>query len=170
MKRLLYTLLMAVAIAVPSFAQSGSNRMVVGLGALYERGLDATIGVEHETKHHNAWEFFANGYIKYSVDKEAGHITEKSCWQNYRTWGVGAAYKPCVYIGKNHYGCLRLGGSCGSDTEEVVGWAHVGYEQNFVLRRGWQVYLQVKSDVCINGRDIFRTGIVVGVKIPTERH
>ena len=75
MKRLLYTLLMAVAISVPSFAQSGSNRMVVGLGALYERGLDATIGVEHETKHHNAWEFFVNGYIKYSVDKEAGHIT-----------------------------------------------------------------------------------------------
>ena len=32
------------------FAQSNSNRISLGVGALYERGFDATISVEHETK------------------------------------------------------------------------------------------------------------------------
>ena len=170
MKRLLIIMAMAVAITFPSFAQSGSNRVMVGVGALFVRGFDATISIEHEISNHNAWEFFVNGYLQYSVDKEAGHVTTKSFWNDNHTWGAGAAYKLCVYKGKNHYGSLRLGASCGSDTKKFVGCALVGYEQNFVLRRGWQVYLQVKADVCINARDLFRSGLVVGVKIPTERH
>ena len=39
--------------------------MSVGVGALYQRGLDATISWEHETRYHNAWEYFINGYIKW---------------------------------------------------------------------------------------------------------
>jgi len=151
-------------------AQSNSNRISLGVGALYERGFDATMSVEHETKNHNAWEYFANGYLKYEKDEKAGHITKDSFWKSYRTWGAGIAYKPCVYRGKNAYGSLRLGGSLGSDTEEVVGWVNVGYEQSYVLRHGWQLFWQVKSDVCINGKDMFRTGVVVGVKIPTGSH
>lgn len=150
------------------FAQSNSNRISFGVGALYERGFDATVSVEHETKNHNAWEYFLNGYVKYDKDKEAGHITTDSFWRNYRTWGLGVAYKPCVYRAKNTYGSLRLGGSVGSDTKEVVGWANVGYEQNYVLRHGWHLYWQVKSDVCINGKDLFRTGIVIGFKLPAN--
>ena len=45
-------------------AQSHSNRISLGVGALYEKGFDATLAVEHETKNHNAWEYFANGYVK----------------------------------------------------------------------------------------------------------
>ena len=166
-KQLLALMLMAVATA--GYAQNNSNRINFGVGALYERGFDATLLVEHETKNHNAWEYFANYYIKYDKDKdkEAGHITMDSFWKNYRTWGLGVAYKPCVYRAKNAYGSLRFGGSMGSDTDELVGWVNVGYEQNYVLRRGWQLYWQVKSDLCINGKDLFRTGVVIGFKIPT---
>ena len=155
------------ALSVTGFAQSNSNRISFGVGALYERGFDATLSVEHETKNHNAWEYFMNGYVKYDIDKEAGHITKDSFWHNYRTWGLGIAYKPCVYRAKNAYGSLRLGGSAGSDTKAMVGWANIGYEHNYVLRRGWHIYWQVKSDVCINGKDLFRTGVVIGVKLHT---
>lgn len=58
------------------FAQSYSNRISLGVGALYERGFDATISVEHETKNHNAWEYYLNGYVKYAKDNTVGHITK----------------------------------------------------------------------------------------------
>ena len=64
-------------------------------------------------------------------------------------------------------GSLRIGASAGSDTHEVVGWANLGYEHNYVFRHGWQLYWQVKTDLCINGEDLFRTGIVLGIKLPT---
>lgn len=148
-------------------AQSNGNRLSVGVGTLYEKGFDATLAVEHEIQNHNAWEYFANGYVKYSKDKRVGHITKDSFWKNYRTWGFGVAYKPCVYRTKNAYGSLRIGASGGSDTHDFVGWANVGYEQNYALRHGWHLFWQVKTDLCINGKDLFRTGVVLGFKIPT---
>ena len=151
-------------------AQTYSNRVGIGVGALYERGFDATISVEHETKNHNAWEYFLNGYVKYEDDKTAGHITNDSFWKSYRTWGLGFAYKPCVYMGKNNYGCLRLGGSAGSDTDEFMGWVHAGYEHDYVLRKGWHLYWQVETDLCINGKDLFRSGVCVGFRLPTGKH
>ena len=53
-------------------AQSNGNRLSVGVGTLYEKGFDATLAVEHEIQNHNAWEYFANGYVKYSKDKRVG--------------------------------------------------------------------------------------------------
>jgi len=50
-------------LAVTGKAQSHGNRLTLGVGALYERGFDVTLAVEHETKNHNAWEYFANGRI-----------------------------------------------------------------------------------------------------------
>ena len=56
--------MMGLFVSVSSFAQSHSDRISVGAGALYQRGLDATISWEHETRYHNAWESFINGIIK----------------------------------------------------------------------------------------------------------
>ena len=153
-------------VAATGKAQVHGNRLSFGAGALYERGFDATLSVEHETKHHNAWEYFGNAYIKWDEDEKAGHVTMDSFWHNYFTWGHGIAYKPCVVRTRNKYGSVRLGGSLGSDTHEVVGWVNLGYEHNYVLRHGWHLYWQVKSDICINGEDLFRSGIVLGLKFP----
>ena len=73
-------------LAVTGKAQSHGNRLTLGVGALYERGFDVTFAVEHETKNHNAWEYFANGYVKWAKDESAGHVTKESFWNNYRTW------------------------------------------------------------------------------------
>lgn len=63
MKKIILSLIMVLSCTISSFAQSHSDRLSLGVGALYERGLDATIAWEHETRHHNAWEYFINGYI-----------------------------------------------------------------------------------------------------------
>ena len=58
-----------VVFALSSFANgtsaqsSNQNRLMLGCGALYERGFDATVAYEHETKYHHSWEYFANAYI-----------------------------------------------------------------------------------------------------------
>lgn len=168
MRRLILSLTLLLACAGLAQAQSNTNRISIGFGALYENGLDATVCVEHETKYHNAWEYFANGYIKWDKCEVCNHVCPDSFWKNYRTWSVGVAYKPCVVRGRNNYGNLRLGASGGSDTHDFVGGVHVGYEHNYVLRKGWQLYWQVKTDVMIQGEDLFRTGITIGFKIPTN--
>lgn len=161
-----------VVFALSSFANgtsaqsSNQNRLMLGCGALYERGFDATVAYEHETKYHHAWEYFATGYLKYRDDPAAGHVTEKSFWDSYNTWHVGIAYKPCVSRGRNHHGNARLGVSGGSDRHRFVGGIHVGYEHSYALRYGWQLFFQVKEDVVIWGEDLFRTGLAVGVKVP----
>ena len=77
-------------------------------------------------------------------------------------------YKPCVARGRNHHGNMRIGASAGSDTDRFLGGIHLGYEQNYTLRHGWKLFWQVKTDVMIKGEDLFRTGIVLGVKLPVK--
>ena len=56
----------------------------------------------------------------------------------------------------------------GSDTDEVIGGIHLGYEQDYELRHGLVLFWQAKSDMIINGRDLFRTGLAIGIKIPVK--
>lgn len=160
-------LVLSVCSVLPVRAQgSNQDRLMLSVGALYERGFDATVAWEHETKYHHAWEYFATSYLKYCDDPDAGHVTTKSFWDSYNTWHVGVAYKPCVSRGRNHHGNARLGVSGGSDRHRFVGGIHVGYEHSYALKQGWQLFFQVKEDVIIKGDDLFRTGVAVGVKVP----
>ena len=159
-------LVLSVCSVLPVRAQgSNQDRLMLSVGALYERGFDATVAWEHETKYHHAWEYFATGYLTYCDDPDAGHVTTKSFWDSYNTWHVGIAYKPCVSRGRNHHGNARLGISGGSDRHRFVGGIHVGYEHSYALKQGWQLFFQVKEDVIIKGDDLFRTGVAVGVKV-----
>lgn len=160
-------LALAAAVLMPATAGAQTeNHITVGVGALYERGLDATVAYEHETQYRNAWEYFANGYIQYKKDPEAGHITKDSFWKNYRTWSLGVAYKPCVVRGRNHHGNVRIGASGGSDQDHFIAGAHLGYEHTYFLQKGWALYWQIKEDVIFRADDRFRTGVAVGIKIP----
>ena len=161
-------LLFSLALSLPavSRAQQNTNHLLLSAGALYERGLDATLAVEHTGRYHHAWEFFATAYVKYDEAPLAGHITKKSLWHNYNSWHAGIAYKPCVSRGRNHHGNLRLGGSGGSDLSKFLGGIHVGYEHSYALRSGWEVFFQAREDIMIGGGDLFRTGVSLGVKVP----
>ena len=158
--------LLVLTLCIPAVGQTNNNHLMFNLGALYERGFDATVAYEHGTKYHNAWEFFGTYYIKYDDDPNAGHITRHSFWYNYRSWHLGICYKPCVVRRRNHHGNFRLGVSGGSDTHDFLGGIHAGYEHSYSLYNGWEVYFQVKSDAIIKGEDLFRTGAEIGCKIP----
>lgn len=155
--------------SAPARAQghaSNNNHLNMSVAYLYERGLDATIAVEHEVKYHNAWEYFGTIYTKYSKDPDAGHYTRSSFWTDYNTWHLGIAYKPCVSRGRNHHGNLRLGVSGGSDLDKINGGIHLGYEHSYALKGKFELFFQVKEDVIIKGKDIARTGIALGFKVP----
>ena len=159
-------LCLACLLTLSTFGQGYGNRLMLGVCASYPRGLEATLAYEHEMNYHSAMEYFASYYIQYDKNPEAGYVTSNSFWHNYNIWNVGFAYKPCVTRGRNNHGNLRLGVSGGSDLNKFVGVASIGYEHTFNLYNGWCVFFQVKEDVTMRGRDLFRTGIALGVKVP----
>ena len=164
MKKVILMAMLFIVTLTSSHAQDGSNRISLSTGVLYERGLDLTLSYEHETKYHNAWEYFGNVYLKWDECASCGHVCPDSFWKNYRTYDFGIAYKPCVVRGRNNHGNVRIGASVGSDTDKVIGGIHVGYEHSYALRSGWQIFWQVKTDIMIKGLDTFRTGATLGIK------
>lgn len=152
----------------PAKADDRNGRIQVGTGLLYRNGMDLTVAYEYETNYHHAWEFFGNVYLKWEECADCKHVCPESFWNHYNTCGVGAAYKPCVFRSRNQHGNLRIGASLGSDRHRVLGGIHAGYEHNYALRKGWKLFWQVKTDLMIKGEDLFRTGAVVGVKIPVK--
>lgn len=169
LSQLFFSCLSALAFvgSFPTLATAQTQKhLQVDIGALYERGFDTTVSYEKELQYHNAYEVFANGYIQYKKDEEAGHITKDSFWHNYWTWSLGAAYKPCVARGRNHHGNARVGVSGGSDGDKFIGGVHVGYEHTYYLQKGWALFFQVKEDIMFRAEDRFRTGVALGVKIP----
>lgn len=149
MKKTIILMLACMCVFMNASAQRNSGRLSLGVGLLYENGMDVTLAYEHEMNYRHAWEFFANGYLKWTECKSCGHICPESFW-------------------RNHYGNLRIGASAGSDTNKFLAGIHVGYEHNYVLRSGCTLFWQVKSDMMIKGADLLRTGIVLGVKLPIK--
>lgn len=168
MKITLLLVLVCMGFVTDTYAQRNSGRLSLGVGVLYKNGMDVTLAYEHEMNYRHAWEFFANGYLQWAKCGTCQHICPESFWKNYRTYGFGVAYKPCVARGRNHYGNLRIEASAGSDTKKFLGGLHLGYEHNYVLRSGWTLFWQVKGDVMIKGADLFRTGVAMGVKLPVK--
>ena len=142
-------------------AQDNSNRIGVGLGAFYRPAASATLFWEHETRYHNAWEFFATGSLKLDDLEDLG--------AGYRCWGVGAAWKPCVFRARNRYGSARVGVSLGAAPTDFLAGIHAGWQHSYALRRGWQFYWQAGVDVMLPRRDdLFRVGAGVGIKMPVR--
>ena len=164
------TMIMALAMALTTGATFAQNAKSVNLsfGIMYPQTVDATLSYEVGTAHHNAWEFFGNVASKWKECSSCGRICAESFWKDNRTWGLGVAYKPCVTRTRNSYGSLRLGSSLGSNGHDVLGGIHAGYEHNYSLKGGWRLFWQVKCDAMIKGEDLLRTGVTIGVKIPTS--
>lgn len=153
-----------------ALAQNRTDYINTGLGYLLENNVEGTVSFEHETKYHNAWEYFVSASLKYEECKDCGHICDESFWNNYNTVAFGVAYKPCVIRGRNHHGNLRFGASVGCATgNDIVTGLHAGYEHSYTLHSGWQLYWQVKCDGMINGKDAIRGGIAAGIKIPCKK-
>lgn len=99
MRKTAILLAACLCLCVHAHAQRNTGRVSLGAGLLYRNGMDVILAYEHETNYHNAWEFFANGYLQWVECPDCGHICPDSFWRNYRTYGFGVAYKPCVMRG-----------------------------------------------------------------------
>ena len=168
MKKFLLTVLVAIGMTTGSKAEDRSTRVSLNTGLLYERGWDATVSVERETRYHNVWEYFANAYLKWEDCPSCQHVCPESFWHSYNTWNIGFAYKPMVCRSRNTTGHMRFGASIGSDTDHVIGGIHIGYEHDYTLRNGIVLFWQCKSDLMPGGKDLFRTGASLGIKFPVK--
>ena len=74
MKKMMILVLACVCFVVNANAQRNSGRLSLGVGLLYENGMDATLAYEHEMNYRHAWEFFANGYVKWAECGSCGHV------------------------------------------------------------------------------------------------
>lgn len=166
MRKTIIALLLTAIIGGKAHAANGDKYFGIAPGIMYERGMEITAGMEWETRNHKAWEFFGNYYLKWEECGNCGHVCPETFWRSYNTWALGAAYKPCVLRRRNTVGRLRLGLSAGSDRNEMIGGVHAGYEHNYRLKSGLIIYWQAKTDLMINCRDLFRTGIAIGIKLP----
>ncbi len=164
--RKILTMMMLCLAMVSAKADDNRDHLGVGVGLLYENGMDATLSYEHETRYHNAWEYYGNVYLKWTECNDCHHICKESFWNNYNTWMLGVAYKPAVHIGKNNVGRLRLGAQGGSDKSKFVGGVTVGYEHTYQLKGGFQLYWNVRTDVTLRAADLFRSGVQIGARLP----
>ncbi len=168
MKKTIILTIACMCLAVGAYAQRGSGRLSLGAGLLYKNGLDVTLAYEHEMNYRHAWEFFANGYLKWRSANPAsmyarnlsGGITVPTD----SAWLTNPASRGDATITEASESGLRAG----SDTNKFLAGLHFGYEHNYVLRAGWTLYWQVKGDVMIKGADVLRTGVALGIKLPIK--
>lgn len=161
MRRILTLMAILLAIAAELSAQDNANRIGVGAGAFFRPAASATLFWEHETAYHSAWEVFVTGTLKLDDLDDL-----KS---NHKTWGVGTAWKPCLYRAKNRFGSARIGVSLGAAPVDFLAGIHAGWQHSYALRGGWQFYWQAGVDLMLPRRDdLFRAGVGVGLKLPVR--
>ena len=142
-------------------AQDNTNRIGVGVDGFYRPAASVSLFWEHETHYHNVWEFFATGSLKLDNLDDLG--------TNYKAWGVGAAWKPCLYRARNRHGSARIGVSLGAAQADFLAGIHAGWQHSYALRKGWQFYWHVGVDVMVPKRnDLFRVGAGIGIKMPVR--
>ena len=130
--------------AVMAKAQDNTNRIGAGLGGYYRPAASMTLFWEHETRYHNAWEFYAEGNLLF----RNGLSQVSQLWDSAgKQWGVGAAWKPCVYRARNRYGSARIGVTLGAAPTDFLAGIHAGWQHSYALRKGWQFYWQAGVDL-----------------------
>ena len=169
MRRILTVMAVLLAITAKASAQDNANRIGIGAGAVFRPAASATLFWEHETAYHNAWEFFAEGRVLFPGDlSQVSQLWDSSRKQ----WGVGAAWKPCLYRARNRYGSARIGVSLGAAPTDFLAGIHAGWQHSYALKGGWQFFWQAGVDLMLPKRDdLFRAGAGIGVKLPVrDRH
>ncbi len=164
MKRILLILSLSLAV-LPSVAGNGDKFFNLSAGWQWKNTVNAIIGFEAETKYHNAWEMYVDLSTAYEKCPQHGTVDSKSFWA-YKTFGIGGAYKPLIYRGKNSTLRWRLGADLGTNRRGFQASLDLGFEYAYSLRSGIQLFVMQKNDFVFWTRDHFRNGVLIGVKFP----
>ncbi|KAB4177745.1 hypothetical protein GAQ04_24305, partial [Bacteroides uniformis] len=95
-------------------------------------------------------------------------VCSDSFW-SYKTFGIGAAYKPTISRGKNSNLRWRFGADLGANRKGFQASIDIGLEYSYSFRNGMQVFVMQKNDFVFWTRDHFRNGLLVGVKFPINK-
>lgn len=141
-----------------SFA-SERNHITFNAGYMIPYTLNANIGYEYETENGHAYEVFG----------ELGdHWQTPVChnfWKGYY-WDGGAVYKHQLKRLKN--GSFRVFGGvhCGAEQKHFFLGIRAGFEYNYVFQNNWEFSVTQLNTVNFLKGDLFRNGLMVGIKIP----
>lgn len=165
MKKILLSTLMIILFALKSFAGDKDKHFTIAGGWQFKNTINALISLEFETKYHNAWEIYVDLSNAYTKCPEHNRIDSKSFW-DYKTFGIGAAYKPTFWRGKNSTLRWRAGADLGANRGGFQASVEIGIEYNYCFRNGMQFFMLQKNDFVFWTRDHFRNGLLIGLKIP----
>ena len=129
---------------------------------------NVVIGLEFEGRHHNAWELYIDASTRWVKCPDCNTVCSKSFF-DYKTFGIGAAYKPVLSRGKNSLLRWRIGADVGANEKGFQASVDLGLEYSYSFRNGMQLFGLFKNDFVFWSKDHFRNGILIGVKFPLNR-
>lgn len=158
MKKLIFLFALIICSSLAGRADE-PKRLFANVGIMAPYTLDATIGYEHPIGYGHA----------FSVYAEAGnHWETPVChrfWHNY-FWDGGGSYKHQIARWKN--ASLRVVGGMyfGAIRTDFFFGNELNLEFNYRFRNNWMFTLTQKNTINYLHGDLFRNGVMVGLKIP----
>lgn len=165
MKKIFLVLIVTLSFSLKLFAGDGDKHLSIAGGWQYKNTVNALVSLEFETKYHNSWEVYVDLSNAYAKCPDHNKIDSKSFW-DYKTFGMGVAYKPTFWRGKNSTLRWRVGADIGANQKGFQASVDIGIEYNYALKNGMQLFMLQKNDFVFWTRDHFRNGLLIGLKIP----
>ncbi len=166
MKKILVTALALYSITL-AYAGDGDKFVNVQAGLMYRNTANVLVAMEFEKKHHTSWEIYLDmttSWYKCEIDNTI--FCKESFW-DYKTIGLGVAYKPAFYRWKNANLRARFGGDIGIDEGySFYASIDIGIEASYSFKNRLQVFLTQKNDFAFGTRDNVKNGLLFGIKIP----
>lgn len=166
MKKILFVFLLIFS--VNTYAGNGEKFLSISGGYQYKRTVNTLISLEFEKNYHNSYEFYVDLSTRYKTCSDCNKICSESFF-DYRTFGVGAAYKPAIMRGKNSVFRFRVGADLGANETHFQAKITAGLEYSYSFRNRMQIFVMQKNDVCFWSRHTFRNGLLIGLKIPINK-
>lgn len=167
MKKRLLVIMALFSLAFSVRAGEGDLLLNGYVGLAYRNTANAVLAAEWENKYHNSWMVyldFATNYAWCEIDQT--YFCSETFW-DYKTLGIGGAFKPVLYRWKN----LNLRGGLGVDLGIKEGYSFflsvdLMFELTYSFQNRMQAFIMQKNDFCFWCKEHFRNGFMIGVKIP----
>ena len=147
MKRIAF-LVITLFFSLKSMAGDGDKFFNISGGWQWKNTVNAVVGLEFEGKYHNAYELYIDLATAYDKCPVCNKVCSDSFW-SYKTFGIGAAYKPTISRGKNSNLRWRFGADLGANRKGFQASIDIGLEYSYSFRNGMQVFVMQKNDFCL---------------------
>lgn len=167
MRKQLLTILAVLLIVSSVKAGEGDIFLNGSIGLAYRNTASAVLSVEWENSYYHSWMVYVDFATNYAwCETDQTYLCNKTFW-DYKTLGIGGAFKPELYRWKN----LNLKGGLGVDLGIKEGYSFflsidLMFELSYSFKNRTQIFVQQKNDFCFWCKEHFRNGAMIGIKIP----